>query len=107
MYVLCRDGSCCFRFEKHDSWLFFKPLQHCSEVVITKIHDIVTGGDVKKEALLQFFLAPLLTESKEEAVAYLQKAGIDIEESKKQFRELMEKNTGGIVVKKHPAEHKN
>jgi hypothetical protein len=76
-------------------------LQRCPEVVITEIHDIVTGGNVKKEALLQFFLAPLLTESKEEAVAYLRKEGIDIEESKKQFRELMEKHTNGRIVKRY------
>jgi hypothetical protein len=77
------------------------------KIVITEIHDIRTGGDVKKEALLQFFLAPLLTESKEEAVAYLRKEGIDIEGSKKQFRELIEKQAHGKVVKKYGHLNKN
>jgi hypothetical protein len=77
------------------------------KIVITEIHDILTGGDVKKEALLQFFLAPLLTESKEEAVAYLRKEGIDIEESKKHFRELIEKQAHGKIVKKYGHLNKN
>ena len=56
---------------------------------------------MKKDALLQFLLAPSYMESKEEAVAYLRKEGIDIEESKKQFRELIGKHAHGKLVKKY------
>jgi len=83
------------------SLAFIQHIASLLKVGITEIHDILTGGDVKKEALLQFFLAPLLTESKEEAVAYLQKEEIDIEESKKQFRELIQKHGNGREVKKY------
>jgi len=56
---------------------------------------------VKKEALLQFLLAPCSNESKEEAVAYLRSEGIDIDRSKKKFKEFVEKNKAGQIAKKH------